>query len=125
MMPISYGGGIRDLQAAKELIRRGCEKVVINSQVFEDEGIIKELSETIGSQSTVVSIDVKTSLFGKYAVYSHSARRKHKVSPVAHAMRMVELGAGEIFLNSIDQDGTWKGYELKLVEMISEAVSVP
>lgn len=125
MMPISYGGGIRDVQTAKSLIRRGCEKVVINSAAFDDENIIRDISDTIGSQSTVVSIDVKKTFFGKYVVYSNSGRRKQNISPLSHVMRMVELGAGEIFLNSIDRDGTWEGYELELVNMISEVVPVP
>lgn len=125
LMPISYGGGIRDVQTAKEIIRRGCEKVVLNSVVFEDAWIVRKLSESIGSQSTVVAVDVKKTLFGKYAVYSHSALKRWKVNLIPHVITMVERGAGEIFLNSIDRDGTWEGYDLKLIKTVSEAVPVP
>lgn len=124
--PIGYGGGVRDVVTAKELIRRGCEKVIVNSAVYDNPDLISDLAENLGSQSVVVSMDVRKAFFGcHYVLYSNSAKRRQGVDILTHAKNVVVQGAGEIFLNSIDRDGTWIGYDLDLIQMVSDAVPVP
>jgi cyclase len=124
-MPFGYGGGVRDLKTIGELFTIGVEKVVINSYAAENPSFISEAAGLYGSQSIVVSIDVKRGVFGGYAVYTHGGSRNTKRDPAGYAKEMEERGAGEIFLNSIERDGTMKGYDLELIRMVSLAVSVP
>jgi cyclase len=124
-MPFCYGGGIRSLEDVAELIKLGVEKVAINTHAVENPSLISRVAERFGNQSVVVSIDVKKNLFGKYRVYTHGGRRASKHDPVEFAVRMQELGAGELFLNSIDRDGTMEGYDVDLIKRVSEAVSIP
>jgi cyclase len=124
-MPFCYGGGIRSVEDMAELFALGVEKVAINSRAVEEPSLIKHAAELFGNQSIVVSIDVKKSLFGKHRVFTHSGRRDAKLDPVSFAKQMEELGAGELFLNSIDRDGTMEGYDLDLIKKVSESVSIP
>jgi cyclase len=124
-MPFAYGGGIRDLDVVKKIFSLGAEKVVINTHAVENPEFIKKASGRFGSQSIVVSIDVKKSLLGKYNVYTHSGRSATKLDPVDFAVQMEKLGAGEIFLNSIDRDGTMEGFDLELIKKVSGAISIP
>jgi imidazole glycerol-phosphate synthase subunit HisF len=124
-MPFGYGGGIRDLDAIKDLFSLGVEKVAINSYAVEKSSFIRDAADLFGSQSIVVSIDVKKNLFGKYRVYTHGGRRSTSFDPVNFAMQMEQVGAGEIFLNSIDRDGTMQGYDLDLIRRVAEAVTIP
>jgi cyclase len=124
-MPVSYGGGLRSLDDAARVLATGFEKVVINSQAHEQPEIISEIAEVYGSQAVVASIDVKRGLFGRSRVMSHGGRRRHSMSPVAWAREMESRGAGEILVTSIDNEGTWSGYDLALIRSVSEAVGVP
>jgi len=124
-MPLAYGGGIRSLEDIRNIFFVGAEKVVLNSYAVENPAFVREASAVFGSQSIVVSIDVKRTLLGKYEVYYASGGRNAKIDPVKHAVRMAELGAGEIFLNSIDRDGTQKGYDLELIRRVASAIDVP
>jgi len=124
-MPFSYGGGIRDLSDAKKLFNIGIEKIIINSYAYENTSFIKEASELFGSQSIVISIDVRKNLFGKYEVFTHSGTKNTKLDPVLFAKKVECMGAGEICLNSIDRDGTMKGYDIELIKQVSESVSIP
>lgn len=119
-MPFGYGGGIRSLEEIKEILRLGAEKVAINSYVFENPEFIKEASKLFGSQSIIVSIDVK-----KNEVFINSGTRSTGLNPVDCAIKMEQMGAGEIFLNSIDKDGTMEGYDLELIKSVSEKVNIP
>ena len=124
-MPLSYGGGIRSLEDIKKILSSGVEKVIINSYAIENPSFINNASKVFGSQSIVVSIDVKKDLFGKYKVFSHSGEKNTNLDPVKHAIRMNEMGAGELLLNSIDRDGTMQGYNIDLVRKVSDAVTIP
>ena len=124
-MPFAYGGGIRDLADIKQIFNLGTEKVVINYHALENPELITEASRLFGSQSIVVSIDVKQKMFGRYFVYTKSGRNATKLDPVEYAKKMEQLGAGEIFLNSIDQDGTMDGFDLELIKMVSDAITIP
>lgn len=124
-MPLSYGGGITKIEHADNLFAIGFEKVVINSVAYRDPGLVRAIADKYGSQSVVVSIDVKKDLFGRYHVYSAGGTVKESVKPEDWIQRMEQAGAGEILLTSIDQEGTWAGFDEKLVQRMAKLVSVP
>jgi imidazole glycerol-phosphate synthase subunit HisF len=124
-MPFSVGGGIRKLKDVKRIIQSGAEKIILNTYAIENPDFINEVANSVGSQSVVVSIDVKKKLWGGYEVLTHSGRKKTGLNPVDFAQLATQKGAGEIFVNSIDRDGTMIGYDTELVKNISEAVTIP
>ncbi|CAB1063927.1 Imidazole glycerol phosphate synthase cyclase subunit [Olavius sp. associated proteobacterium Delta 1] len=124
-MPVGYGGGIRSLDDIREILALGIEKVIINSYASENPNFIENASKLFGSQSIVVSIDVKKDYFGKYKVVTHSCIKRTKADPVKYAIDMQDMGAGEILLNSVDRDGMMKGYDIELIRTVSKAVTVP
>ena len=124
-MPLSYGGGIRDFETAAKIFKLGFEKVVLNSAVFENPELITKLSEHFGSQSVVVSLDVKKDMFGNTKIYSHGGSMKQKDNYLEFVERVEDYGAGELLLTSIERDGTWSGYDLKLLNEISNRVNIP
>ncbi|MFA5771216.1 MAG: AglZ/HisF2 family acetamidino modification protein [Thermoplasmata archaeon] len=124
-MPISYGGGVKTLEQARKLFNLGIEKIIVNTSFAHNPGIITEIASVFGSQSVVVCIDVKKSLSGNYASYIMSGTQKTKESPVELVKKAQEIGAGEIVINSIDRDGTLSGYDLKIINEITQSVSVP
>lgn len=124
-MPVAYGGGIRDLDTAKEVLALGVEKIVVNSYAAQNPEFIRQAADVFGSQSVVVCMDVKKSLFGKYEVFTQSARKSTRKNPVAFASEIAAMGAGEIIVNSIDRDGTMQGYDLELIKSVASTVDVP
>ena len=111
-MPFTYGGGIRTLDQMRRIFNLGVEKVAINSHAAERPTLIRDAAEAFGSQSVVVSIDVKKKLFGRYEVYARGGKQALHKDPVTYAREMEQLGAGEILLTAIDRDGTMDGYDL-------------
>jgi len=124
-MPVGYGGGIRSLADAREVLSVGIEKVVVNTLALRTPQVISQIARDFGAQAVVASIDARKKMFGGYEVMGAGGTEKTGLEPAAHARRMVELGAGEIFINSIDRDGTQSGYDLALVRSVADAVSVP
>lgn len=124
-MPLAYGGGINCIEDIKQILSLGVEKVVINSYAFDNPGFIREAAIRFGSQSIVVSIDVKKNVFGRYEVFTHGGRKATKQNPVDFAKKMQDSGAGEILLNSIDMDGTMKGYDIELIKSVSQKLEIP
>jgi imidazole glycerol-phosphate synthase subunit HisF len=124
-MPMSYGGGIKTFDEAKKIFDAGYEKVILNSVLFSNTEIIKQIGDVYGAQAVVGAIDFKKNLFGKYKVYSHSGTKSSGHDPVEWAITLEKKGIGEILLNSIEKDGTWDGYDETMIEKISHAVSVP
>lgn len=124
-MPLSYGGGITTLDEIQQIFYMGYEKVVINTAFYKNPDLVTKAANYAGSQSIVVSIDVKLEFFGKRSCYICDGNEKTKKDPVEMAIRAEKLGAGEILLNSIDRDGTMQGYDLELVKSVSDAVSIP
>jgi cyclase len=110
---------------ARRVFDAGFEKAIINSAAAENPSLIGEIAKVYGSQSAVVSIDVRTGWTGGYKVYVSGGSKNTGRSPVDYAKDMENAGAGEVILNSIDRDGTWEGYDTKLIRMVSEAVTVP
>jgi len=125
-MPFCYGGGVKSVAHAREIIRLGAEKVALSSAVIENPELVVELAKAIGQQSVIVVLDVKRKgLLGKYEVVIHNGKKSTKVNPISFAKKMDELGIGELVINSVDRDGQMKGYDLKLAQQIREAVSIP
>jgi cyclase len=124
-MPFTVGGGINNADQIREIIKAGAEKIVINTAAIEEPGLIKEASSLFGAQSIIVSIDVKKGLFNKRYVYSHCGNEKTKLEPVVWARKAERLGAGEILINSIDNDGLMQGYDLDLIKAVSGSVGIP
>lgn len=124
-MPFGYGGGISTTQQIEKLFKLGVEKVIINQAAFHTPHLVNEASRIAGSQSIVVSMDVRKSLLGAYEVYTHNATQRTQQKPVEYARRMQDLGAGELLLCSVNQEGTGMGYDLKLLESVCHAVDIP
>lgn len=124
-MPLGYGGGIRDLNDVKKLLAIGVEKFVLNTSAVENPSLVREAADHAGSQAVVISIDVKKTLFGKHEVFTRAGKKGTGLDPVKFAIEMEKQGAGEIFVNSIDRDGTMQGYDLDLIGRVAESVSVP
>jgi cyclase len=124
-MPFAVGGGIKNIEQVGEIIKAGSEKVVINSTAVKTPELIKEVSSAYGHQSVIVSIDVKKNWLGKYHVFIESGSKKTKLNPIRWAMKVEDLGAGEILLNSINKDGTMSGYDTEIIQEIAEKVSIP
>ncbi|MBI2102870.1 imidazole glycerol phosphate synthase subunit HisF [Candidatus Woesearchaeota archaeon] len=124
-VPVTVAGGIKSIEMMRELIRCGADKIAINTAAVEHPSLISEGAEVFGSQCIVVSIDVRKNSEGKYEVFSRGGRRPTGLNPVEFAQTCEQLGAGEIIINSIDRDGSRKGYDLSLVASVSDAVSIP
>lgn len=125
-MPLCYGGGIKTVEQAQKILSLGVEKVALSSIVFEHPQIITDLAKCVGRQSVVVVLDVKKRLIGSgYDCFTHNGKVNRKVSPFDFVKEIQELGAGEILINSIDNDGVMKGYDLDLIGKIKKLVSVP
>lgn len=124
-MPFSVGGGISNLQEIQQVLRAGAEKVILNTFAVENPDFIKEASSEFGSSTIVVSIDVRKNLLGKELTYTYSGKKSTKYDPIAFARIAEEKGAGEIIINSIENDGMMYGYDLSLIKRVSEAVRIP
>jgi cyclase len=124
-MPMAYGGGVRTLDQVRRLIRSGIEKVVINSAAVESTDVIRAAADVFGSQAVVGGIDVKKGILGGYRVVTKSATQESKIDLDEHIYNLVKAGVGEIFLNSVDRDGTMTGYDIPLIKSVARKVSVP
>lgn len=124
-MPLCYGGGIRTAEQAKRIIGLGVEKISLSSAAFELPGLVSETAREIGSQSVVVVLDVRKTQSGAYEVFTHNGTKGAGLDPVTAARQAEERGAGEIVVNSIDQDGVMKGYDLDLARTIRQATRLP
>lgn len=124
-MPLTVGGGIRVVDDMHRMLMAGADKVSINSAALATPNMIRAGAEKFGSQCIVVSIDAKRVAPDRWEVFSHGGRKPTGLEAVAWARRAVDLGAGEIVLNSIDADGTKAGYDLEITRRVSDAVGVP
>ncbi|MNK22602.1 Imidazole glycerol phosphate synthase subunit HisF [compost metagenome] len=124
-MPLAYGGGIRSVEDIRAVLKIGFEKVIINSQLYKDLDFVHEAVSQFGSSTITVSLDVKKNLFGKYELFSEGGKINTKKDPFEFAKQLDRTGVGEIMVQSIDRDGTLKGYDLDLIRRMSDAVQVP
>ena len=125
-MPFCYGGGITTAEQARKIISLGAEKVALSNSALNNIELCQDIGSIIGNQSVVVVLDVKKRfLGGKYEVYTHNGAKAAGKGPLELAIQMEKLGAGEIIINSINQDGVMKGYDIALVEKIRESIGIP
>lgn len=124
-MPLAYGGGISSIEEARIILKCGIEKVIFNTAAYYNPEVIRRASKEFGTQAVVASIDVKRKLLGRYEVFVNAGSIGTGINPVEYAQRMQDLGAGELFLNAIDKDGTMSGYDLELIQNVLHAVSIP
>ena len=123
-IPMTVGGGVRKLEDVRRLLNAGADKVSINTAAVQNPLLVSEASDVVGNQCIVVAIDAKKK-GDAWEVYTHGGRNATGLDAVAWARRMVEAGAGEILLTSMDRDGTRDGFDLALTRAVSDAVSVP
>lgn len=124
-MPVTVGGGIRTVEDIRGMLRAGADKVSVNTAAIQNPDLVRAGSEQFGSQCMVVAIDAKFKSGGGWEVYTHGGRNPTGLDAVEWAKKVVDLGAGEILLTSMDADGTKAGYDIRLTRAISQAVHVP
>lgn len=124
-MPVTYGGGVKSVDDFRTLYSLGIEKVSLCTAALENPGLITQAADIFGSQSVVVTIDVKQNWLKRYRAMKRRGKTDAGFGPVEFARRVQELGAGELVINSVDRDGTWAGYDLDLLKPITDAVSIP
>lgn len=124
-MPVCYGGGISNIDQITKIFKIGIEKISLNSAALKDLSLVAEASNRFGSQSIVVTMDVKKSFLGKYTVCSDRGNKSTGMYPVDYAKKVEQAGAGEIMVYSVNNDGVCSGYDLSLIEEVSNAVNIP
>jgi cyclase len=124
-MPLTVGGGVRSVDDIRKLLLAGADKTSINTAAVQRPEFVREAAEKFGSQCIVVAIDAKRAGPGRFEVFTHGGRTPTGLDAVAWARRMVEYGAGEILLTSMDRDGTRQGFDIPLTRAIADAVEVP
>jgi len=130
-IPFTVGGGINNVEAMREILAAGADKVSVNTAAVKDPDLIKKSAEKFGSQCIVVAIDAKRvisnkeSVISKWEIYTHGGRTPTGIDAVEWAKKAEKLGAGEILLTSMDRDGTKDGYDLELTKAIADAVDIP
>ncbi|WP_019517806.1 imidazole glycerol phosphate synthase subunit HisF [Sphingomonas sp. Mn802worker] len=123
-MPLTVGGGVRTAEDARALLLAGADKVAVNSAAVSRPEVVADIAERFGAQCCVASIDARR-VEGGWEVFTHGGRHATGIDAVAHALRLAELGAGELLVTSMDRDGTRGGYDLDLVRAIADRTSVP
>lgn len=124
-VPITVGGGIRNLSDVEKILKSGADKVAINSAAISNPDLISQISKTFGSQCLVISIEAKKTNEQSWEAYVHNGRDKTGLDVMDWSKKCVDLGAGEIFVTSIDQDGTFKGFDNLLNDKISKNLNIP
>jgi cyclase len=127
-MPLTVGGGVRSVEDARALLLAGADKVAVNSAAVSRPELVAEIADRFGSQCVVASVDARASTTGDlrgWEVFTNGGRRAAGIDAVKHAVRLAELGAGELLVTSMDGDGTKQGYDLELTRAIADAVPVP
>ncbi len=124
-MPVTVGGGVRTADDARALLMAGADKVAVNSAAVSRPEVISDIATRFGSQCMVASIDARQVAPGRWEIFTHGGRTPTGIDALDHAVRMAELGAGELLVTSMDRDGTRDGYDLDLTRTIADAVSIP
>jgi len=123
-MPLTVGGGVRTVEDARALLLAGADKVAVNSAAVSRPEVVADIAGKMGSQCVVASVDARRQ-GDHWEIFTHGGRRPTGIDAVEHAIRLAELGAGELLVTSMDGDGTQAGYDLELTRTIADAVSVP
>ena len=123
-MPLTVGGGVRSVEDARALLLAGADKVAVNSAAVARPEVVSDIAARMGSQCVVASVDARWS-HDHWEIFTHGGRRATGIGAVEHAVKLAELGAGELLVTSMDGDGTQRGYDLKLTRAIADSVSIP
>jgi len=124
-VPMTVGGGIRSVEDARALLRAGADKIAINTAAVKDPSLITKISDVWGSSTVVLSIEAKQTTPGKWEAYTDNGRERTGLDVVQWAEQGAQLGAGEIFLTSVDQEGTKNGFDCELVSAVTKLVDIP
>ncbi len=124
-MPVTVGGGVRTADDARALLMAGADKVAVNSAAVSRPEVVSDIATRFGSQCMVASIDARQVEEGRWEIFTHGGRTPTGIDALEHAVRMADLGAGELLVTSMDRDGTRDGYDLDLTRTIADAVSIP
>jgi cyclase len=124
-MPLTVGGGVRSAEDARALLLAGADKVAVNSAAVSRPEVVAEIAARFGSQCIVGSVDARRVEPGRWEIFTHGGRQATGIDALEHAVRLADLGAGELLVTSMDGDGTQAGYDLDLTRCIADAVSVP
>ena len=124
-IPLTVGGGIRELNDISRMLNAGADKVGINSAAVKRPEFVREAAERFGSQCIVVAIDAKQIADNQWSIFTHGGRKDTGIDAVQWAIKMADYGAGEILLTSMDQDGVKKGFDLALTRAVADAISIP
>jgi cyclase len=124
-MPICYGGGVHTVDQALRIVKLGIEKISVNTGAISNPKLVSELAEVLGAQSVVAGVDAKRDWLGRYRVFDAARSKLTAYALEDYAVSLERAGAGEIFLNSVDRDGSREGYDLNLISKVTQAVSIP
>ena len=124
-MPLTIGGGVRNLEDIRKLLLAGADKVSINTQAVQNPEIVKDAAEKFGNQCIVVAIDARKVKNGKWEIFTHGGRNATGIDALDWSRKVSQLGAGEILLTSMDRDGTKDGFDLELTKMVSDSIPIP
>ena len=124
-MPIGYGGGITNIEEIKTIFQIGIEKVILNTVLLDNINLLIEASSKFGSQSIVAALDIKKNFFGAYKVYNHSKDKNTSLDILEYLQLLEKSGAGEIYVSSVDNDGTFEGYDIEFMKVITKDIKVP
>ncbi len=124
-MPLTIGGGVRNLEDIRKLLLAGADKVSINTQAVQNPEIVKDAAEKFGNQCIVVAIDARKVKNGKWEIFTHGGRNATGLDALDWSRKVSKLGAGEILLTSMDRDGTKDGFDLELTKMVSDSIPIP
>jgi len=124
-MPLCYGGGVKTVKQAQRIFSLGVEKIALSSSIIQNPNLITEISEKVGSQSVIVVLDVKKKLVGGYEIYTHNGKKSTGISPIKFAKMAQKLGAGEVIINSIDNDGMMNGFDMNIITKVREEITIP
>lgn len=124
-MPLTVGGGVRSVADVRKLLLSGADKVAINTAAVNNPELVKQASDKFGAQCIVVALDVKETEEGRYEIFTHGGRKETGIEAISWAKKMVELGAGELLITSMNRDGTRQGFDNEMMQIISDSVSVP
>jgi cyclase len=124
-MPLGYGGGLTNLSQISKIFEIGFEKVILNQVCLNNPKFLEDVVKEVGSQSVVVSIDIKKNIFGKYFVFDYLKNRITKLNPITYAKELKDSGVGELIINSVDNDGVMKGFDIQLLKSITKDLNIP
>jgi imidazole glycerol-phosphate synthase subunit HisF len=124
-MPVGYGGGIKTLSEISKIFSIGIEKVILNTSILSNIVLLSDAAKLFGNQSIVASVNVKTNIFGMYKVFNSSTRKYSRYNLLDYLKLLEDQGAGEIYLSSVNRDGTYLGYDIELIKSVTSQVNIP